>query len=242
MVKTAKPKAVKTNGHGKPRFEVGPAEQESGTGEKGQQLRVVITPLRERVLAFKIIGTGPLMSCKFSTTKFRVMQEAQEAGSQNKSKKTRKARDFKKDFEEASHRARDGWYGLPCSAFRRGLIETCRMCNFKMTIAKMSVFVEADGYEATSGDPLVRLKVKEPRMDLRPARNANGSCDIRARPVWDEWSATLRIRFDLDQFSEVDIANLLHRMGQQNGIGEGRPNSSQSAGMGFGQFRIQVEG
>lgn len=208
--------------------------------EKGKGLRVVITPLREKVAGFKIVGTAPLMMCKFSTVKFDTMKAAQEAGSQSNAKKTRKARDFKKDFEEASHRSREGWYGLPCAAFRRGLIETCRMVGFKMTIAKMSVFIEADGYERTSGDPLVKLICKEPRQDLRPARNANGSCDIRSRPMWDAWSAVVRVRFDEDQFSLTDITNLLHRMGSQNGMGEGRPNSSSSSGMGFGTFRIEM--
>lgn len=207
---------------------------------KGESLRAKITPLKERIAEFTIEGTAPLMVCKFSTTKFTVMKEAQEAGSQKNSRKERKARDFKKDFEGASHRSKDGWYGLPAAAFRRGLVETCRMVGFKMTVAKMSIFVEADGYDQHSGDPLVRLKVKEPRMDLRPARNANGSCDIRARPMWDKWSAVLRLRFDEDQFSLTDVANLLHRMGAQNGMGEGRPNSSQSTGMGFGTFKIKM--
>lgn len=216
--------------------------QHDGKPEKDSAMRVAIAPLRERVVAFKIIGTAPLMVCKFSTVKFDVMRQTQEAGSQKNSKKVRKARDFQADFEGASHRSRDGWYGLPAAAFRRGLIETCRMVGFKMTVAKMSVFIEADGYERQSGDPLVRLNVKEPRMDMRPARNANGSCDIRARPMWDEWSATLRVRFDEDQFSLVDIANLVSRCGSQNGMGEGRPNSSASSGCGFGTFRIVLDG
>jgi hypothetical protein len=237
MARTKKAPATEANGNGSPRFTEADLVSK---GEKGQDLRVTITPLRERVVSFKIIGTAPLMVCKFSTTKFENMKRAQEAGSQKNSKKTREARDFKRDFEQASHRAREGWYGLPCAAFRRGLIETCRMVGFKMTVAKMSVFVEADGYEATSGDPLVKLNVREPKMDLRPARNANGSCDIRARPMWDQWTATLRVRFDEDQFSVTDITNLLHRMGVQNGMGEGRHNSSGSSGMGFGSFRIEL--
>lgn len=209
--------------------------------EKGKGLRVQITPLRERVAAFKIVGTAPLMMCKFSTVKFEKMKAAQEAGSQSNARKTRTPREFEKDFQEASHRAREGWHGIPAASFRKGLIETCRMVGFKMTVAKMSVFVEADGYERMSGDPLVRIISKEPRKDLRPARNDNGSCDIRSRPVYENWSAIVRVRFDEDQFSLTDISNLLHRMGSQNGLGEGRPNSSKSAGMGFGTFRIEME-
>jgi hypothetical protein len=38
--------------------------------------------------------------------------------------------------------------------------------------------------------------------------------------------------------TEADIANLIARVGLQVGIGEGRPDSKQSAGLGFGLFEI----
>ena len=69
-------------------------------------------------------------------------------------------------------------------------------------------------------------------------RNATGVVDIRSRPMWDEWEADVRIRFDADQFSLTDITNLLSRVGAQVGIGEGRPDSKSSAGMGWGMFRL----
>ena len=68
----------------------------------------------------------------------------------------------------------------------------------------------------------------------------NGSPDIRARPMWREgWEAVVRIRFDGDQFTTSDVANLLARAGMQVGVGEGRPDSSKSAGMGWGLFRVK---
>lgn len=42
-------------------------------------------------------------------------------------------------------------------------------------------------------------------------------------------------------FSHNDIVNLMMRVGQQVGIGEGRPDSKNSAGMGWGLFDIQGE-
>ena len=38
--------------------------------------------------------------------------------------------------------------------------------------------------------------------------------------------------------SDADIVNLISRVGMQVGIGEGRPDSKQSAGLGFGLFEI----
>jgi hypothetical protein len=38
-----------------------------------------------------------------------------------------------------------------------------------------------------------------------------------------------------------DIVNLLARMGEQVGIGEGRADSRNSAGLGFGAFKVETE-
>ncbi len=76
-------------------------------------------------------------------------------------------------------------------------------------------------------------------MDVRPGRNANGGVDLRARPMWPEgWRANVTFRWDADQFSATDVANLLARAGIQVGVGEGRPDSKMSAGVGWGQFEI----
>jgi hypothetical protein len=52
------------------------------------------------------------------------------------------------------------------------------------------------------------------------------------------WTANLRIDFDADIFTGADIANLVLRAGVQVGIGEGRPFSKNSCGMGWGTFEI----
>ena len=59
--------------------------------------------------------------------------------------------------------------------------------------------------------------------------------------MYPEWSAKLKIKFDSDMFSVHDVANLLSRMGAQVGIGEGRPDSKNSAGMGWGTFDVKGE-
>jgi len=39
--------------------------------------------------------------------------------------------------------------------------------------------------------------------------------------------------------TEEDVVNLIARVGMQVGIGEGRPDSKASAGLGFGLFEIE---
>ena len=69
-------------------------------------------------------------------------------------------------------------------------------------------------------------------------RLANGTAYINFRPMWQEWKAKVKVRFDGDQFSIGDVANLLTRVGLQVGVGEGRPDSKTSNGMGWGLFQI----
>ena len=204
--------------------------------QKAEQIR--IKPLKERIIAIKVTGNAPYMQMRFSKKAAETMRETQEAGSQAKSKKQRSARDFERDYREAQYLFADGGNGIPATCFRQAMISACRTVGFKMTLAKLSVFILADGPDATNGTPLIRI-VGKPMMDVRPGRNANGGTDLRCRPLWKEWSAIVRIRFDEDQFSASDIVNLMVRVGKQVGIGEGRPDSRMSAGIGFGTFDVE---
>lgn len=188
-----------------------------------------------RVAEFRIVGTAPYVQHRFHA-KGEIMA-TQAAGSQAKSKRKREPKDFDSLYQKAMHRSREGWCGIPAGAFRNAMISACRTVGYKMTHAKLAAFVLADGYDADDGTPLVRIE-GNPRRHTSHARNDNGSVDIRVRPMWDEWSATVRVRFDADMFSEADVANLLMRVGAQVGLGEGRPDSKNSAGMGWGLFEF----
>jgi hypothetical protein len=72
-------------------------------------------------------------------------------------------------------------------------------------------------------------------------RNETGVPDVRWRPYWDEWEASVRVKYDADQFTATDVVNLMMRVGQQVGIGEGRPDSKDSAGQGWGTFEVLSE-
>lgn len=199
---------------------------------------VIIRPINTVIYSCPIVATAPLVQNKFSAKARNKMMATQAAGSTAKGKKVREARDFDADFEAAIHRAEDGWIGIPAPAFRAAMISACRLVGYQMTKAKLSVFVEADGLDIDDGTPLVRLNAGEPERHEAMVRNATGVADVRIRPMWRQWSATLNIKFDADQFTADDICNLLDRAGQQVGIGEGRPDSKSSAGMGWGTFTL----
>lgn len=216
-----------------------PPKEDAGKAAKGRS--VVISPPNFEQATVTIRGTSPLVLHKFSTKAKEMIIATQEAGQQARKGKKREAKDFNAVYEAARHKASarfGGWDGLPATAFRNAMISACRVVGFKMTLAKLSVFCVADGYD-DDGTPLVRITKGAPQMFLAPARNANASVDIRARPKWDAgWEAKVTLRWDADQFSATDIVNLLARVGMQVGVGEGRPDSRMSAGCGWGEFEV----
>ena len=138
-----------------------------------------------------------------------------------------------------------GWYaqggwpdGIPAAAFRNAMISACRLVGFKMTLAKLSVFVISDGWDKLEPQiPLIRIYGEAVRQDDM-ARVETGQPYVTIRAAYHGWSAKVKIRWDQDQFTIDDISNLLSRVGMQVGLCEGRPDSKNSAGMGWGTFDV----
>jgi len=187
---------------------------------------------------FKIRGTAPYVQNKFSQKAREALKAQQEAGSTARSKRKREAKNFQESYEQALHKSEDGWYGIPAPAFRNAMVSACRTVGFKMTIAKLSVFIEADGYDEDEATPLVKIIKGDPEYFESLVR-IQRTIDIHPRPKWQPgWEAMVRVKFDGDQFTYEDVANLLMRVGMQVGIGEGRPDSKTSTGMGWGTFEV----
>lgn len=224
--------ATKSNGMANLHAErAGRAKLDGGVRE------VAIAPPNMLTAEFKIVGTAPYMQARFSAKAMQKMLDKHVKGSQGSKGSKKEARNLDDDYEGAMHKSEAGWCGIPAGAFRNAMVSACRLVGFKMTVGKLTVFVEADGLDKVDGTPLVRIHGKPERTQMA-ARNATGVCDIRIRPMWREWSANVRIRFDADQMSLEDVTNLLSRVGMQVGIGEGRPDSKESCGLGYGTFLV----
>ena len=121
------------------------------------------------------------------------------------------------------------------------MVRACKLTGFAMTDAKDTLFVQADGIDKNDGSQLVRL-YGEPEKWIGLVRNATGVADLRARPRWDDWYANVTIKYNGDVFVAEDIANIMRHVGEFVGIGEGRPDSPKSTGLGYGLFRIETQG
>lgn len=220
--------------------EAGPPEifnSDDGLG-KTKDKTLAITAPNFQTAEIWIIGTSPYVQNKFSAKASSAIREKQESGERAKKGAKREPKDFKACYEGAQHKTAEGKFGVPAPAFRNAMISACKLVGFRMTQGKLTIFIEADGIDVEDGTPLVFIADGKPECFIAPVRNASGVVDLRARPMWKEgWRAKVRIRFDADIFSATDILNLIARAGQQVGVGEGRPDSKRSCGMGWGMFR-----
>lgn len=212
----------------------------SANGSESKVRQLVVSPPNFQDLQVTVRGTSALLQCRFSKKAQEQIRGKQAAGSVAAKGAKREARDFDADLMGALHVSESGWFGIPASAFRNACIEACRTAGFTMTRARMSIFILDEGKDSVDGIPLVRIISGPYERTEMMTRNATGVVDIRVRPMWREWSVNLKVRFDADQFSPTDVLNLLMRAGIQVGVGEGRPFSKNSNGMGFGTFTVEA--
>jgi hypothetical protein len=204
---------------------------------------VTIKPPSFGIAAFEVHGAGPPLVVHRMSKKLKdQLKEKMESGKPAGSKRNREPKLTDDSFEDARYRSPEGWDGFHAGAIRSAMISACRLVNFKMTLAKLAVFVEPDGYDALEPQiPLIRIRGDATKQEVL-ARVESGLPFVTVREAFNPWAATIRIRFDKDQFTLADVTNLMSRVGQQVGIGEGRPDSKSSAGMGWGLFSIEEKG
>lgn len=206
---------------------------------KKETKTVTISAPNLKTAVFKITGIVPLVIHRFSAKTKAEMKLKMETGKAASSKKNREPKKTDDTYQESRYISKEGWDGLHAGAIRAAMISACRLVNFKMTLAKLSIFVIQDGWDAQEPQiPLIRIYGK-PQKQEDMARVETGQPYVTVRAAYHNWSAKVKIRWDADQFTSDDIYNLLYRVGMQVGIGEGRPDSKKSAGMGWGLFEVK---
>jgi len=200
---------------------------------------VVIKAPNFQKAEFELSGDAPLVIHRFSAKVKAQLKLKMEEGKSAGSKKNREAKSTDELYEESRYIGEEGWDGFNVAALRAAMISACRLVGFKMTLAKLSLFVEKQGNDAKEPQfGLIRILGK-PTKQEDMARVETGQPYVCVRAAYHDWSAKVTIRWDADQFSLQDVTNLLARVGMQVGLGEGRPDSKNSAGMNWGLFSIK---
>ena len=166
----------------------------------------------------------------------------------------REAKDPEAHYKSSLYVATTGVYGFPATAFKSAMVRAAKPVDgLEMTAVRQMVFVVADCHENRTfkvplGDktfthrvntPLVKIYGK-PQMRMDMVRlTKGGSCDVRFRAEFVEWSAILTIRYHADRISAAEVANLVNIGGNTVGAGEGRPE--KGADMTWGRYEVKAK-
>ena len=228
------------------------------TNKTDKTVRISIPPAKFGVLHLTLIGDSMLVQDRFDQKsqdelqKGKIIEPEEEKNAPDECevddqpqtqlggrKPTKKKIDPEKVWNERRYISAQGWDGFKACALRNGSVDAIRLVKgLKMNMAKMSIFVMADGYDRFEDfTGLVKIIGKPERFDY-VARNRMGQAVMTHRPRYWPWKAKVRIRFDAGQFDASDIINLINRVGMQIGVGCGRVYSKNSCGQGWGAFHI----
>ncbi len=203
----------------------------NGTTTETVEKSVTLQRLARTTVTVPIVGFTPLIMQRWSEKAKRQMLE----GQQTKARKKKEPRDPQADYEAAFYRLEDGRPGMPSTAFKAAICDAARFYD-SITIVSLKVGVLVHGQGA---DQLVPI-IGDPTMREDTPRNANGVADLRYRPQFWPWSATLIVEYVSTMFDEQSVWNLVDAAGR-NGVGDWRPSSPKSRTGTFGTFRIDDE-
>jgi hypothetical protein len=144
-------------------------------------------------------------------------------------------RNPEEEAEACVYRLEDGRPGIPATAIKAAMVGACRFFDsINMVEAKLKFHVIGEGPEQLvpfTGTPILREDT--PRIAL-------GSTDLRYRYMFDNWRATVRIKYVASAISQEAILALLDA-GGRGGIGDWRPSAPKSHTGTYGRWQVPTK-
>ena len=181
----------------------------------------VVPPIEIRRMNVVIVGDSTLVTHNWSQ-KAIGMIKGKQAGAPKQGKAPKVPEE---EFEAAFYRTDDGKPAVPALAFKNAMVTAAKDADLKMTDMRRRFHVIGDMVELASDKPVMREDM---------VRVGMGSADIRYRPEFNNWSATLSIQYNTSVINEAVIINLLNLAGFGVGIGEHRPEKNGQ----WGRFHV----
>lgn len=188
---------------------------------------IEIHQIAAETLLVPIVGTTPLIVHRFSEKAKRQMLDNMQGR-----KSPKQPKDPNAEYEAAFYRLSDGGYGFPSLAFKAATVGGARFYSgVTMTALKQFMYLRGevgdDGRALTriDGDPIMREDV------VTVGRNGS---DLRYRPQFSQWSATLEVTYVTSALTRGSVLSLIDAGGMGVGIGEWRPEKDGD----FGTYRV----
>jgi hypothetical protein len=194
---------------------------------EAEEAQITIDRIGKKEVQITVVGTAPLIVHRFSEKAKQQMLDKQ----QGKTRVKKAPKDPEADYQGAFYRLPEiepgvPRYGFPATGFKAATIGAARYFdNVAMTTLRRALFFTGEG-----PDQLVEIK-GEPKMREDVVRISAGSTDLRYRPQFDEWTATINIIYVPSMLTPESLMSLVDA-GGMSGVGEWRPGKSDSGAYG----------
>ena len=192
--------------------------------KKAESDVIAIPKIEIDVVKFKVRGITPLIVSKFSEKAKQMMLDRQ----MKKASAGKEAKDPQKQYEESLYRFADGKRtGFPAVGFKAAMVRAGKQLGMVMTDLRGRFHVMAEECD------LIEIK-GEPHIREDMVRLATGVADIRFRGEYSAgWEAEIAIQYFKNAISKEQLAQLVVLAGFSCGIGEWRPERSNSGSYGL---------
>jgi len=191
--------------------------------QQNEETAITIPKIEIDVVKFKVRGITPLIVSKFSEKAKQMMLDKQ----MKKASAGKEAKDPQKQYEESLYKFSDGRPGFPAVGFKAAMVRAGKQLGMTMTDLRGRFHVMAE-----EGD-LVEIH-GAPHMREDMVRLATGVADIRFRGEYSAgWTADITIQYFKNAISKEQLAQLIVLAGFSCGIGEWRPERSNSGSYGL---------
>ena len=189
-------------------------------------MTIQVQPISVALITIGIRGTSPLIQHQWSEKAKRQLRMT----AAERRKEPKVARDRDAEATAAAYTTADGAFGIPLLAFKTALISAAHKdIGLEKTMVRKSLFIhDADG----SG--VLHMERDDPIIREDMVRVGAGSADMRYRPEFRNWRASITMEVDIEKLDEKNIVNLVNRAGFGVGICEWRPEKGGE----FGRFEI----
>ena len=195
---------------------------------------VVIEPLKQETLYIPIVGISPLIQHAWDPKTKKIMLDKMRGLATIKS--GRPPKDPEAEFHAAKYLLESGLPGHPATAFKIATVDACSLFSKDVTkvAMKRALFFHGQG-----PDMLVPIQFEECVMREDTVRVGMGTVDLRYRPMYTEWSCTVKVDF-MPHLINRDSVLALVQAGGTGGIGEWRPSAPKSSGGIYGRYDIDL--
>lgn len=190
------------------------------TNKASDTATIQIPAIKLGVMRVTIQGLSDLIMHAWSQKAIQQMADNQ----QHNAVAPRGAKVPREDFESAKYFDADGRECLLACAIKKAIVAAARVDDTKkMTELRQSIFVRGER---------IPIEYEEVVMREDAVRVGKGGTDLRYRPMYRNWRATIEIEWLISQLSAEQVLNLLQIAGFSVGIHEWRPERNGE----FGRF------